>query len=334
MKNVVILGTAHPHIYALAASIKKRTDARLAYVYDSNPQLCKESAEKIGAPAAASVEEALSCKPSLMITAAIPNERARLIEQSLAAGTPVLVDKPLAVTEAALNQIISAQKKYKLPVMVYYPYRGSAFTVAAKAALDAGRIGKLVRIFSAGPHKLNPASRPSWHFTRSENGGALIDIGSHHFDACLWFSGGSKPHVVSALHGNFDQPTKTEFQDFAQAQVQFSSGVLAHVEVDWLNPVSMKNFGDTRMWLQGTTGKIELRLGDAPQSAEIWTSQTAKEPLDTTGIPSMADWEDDLITALLNGTRTAIPQEDIWETSRLSLAAFESASMGGIPVKL
>lgn len=333
MKNVVILGTAHPHIYALADSIKKRTDAKLVCVYDSDPQRCKESAAKMGVPAATSVAQALECKPALMMTAAIPNERAELIEQSLAAGVACLVDKPLAVTTDALNRIIQSQKKHNVPVMVYYPYRGTQLTVAAKRALDAGRIGKLVRIFSAGPHKLNPASRPSWHFTRAENGGALIDIGSHHFDACLWFAGGSRPSVVSAMHGNYDQPTRAEFQDFAQAQVRFESGVMAHVEVDWLNPVSMKNFGDTRMWLQGTTGKIEIRLGDQPQTAEIWTSQTAKEPLDTTGIPTGAEWEDQLIAGLLHGGALPITQEEIWNTSRLSLAAFESALNAGASIK-
>jgi predicted dehydrogenase len=332
MKNVVILGTAHPHIYALADSIKKRTDAKLVAVYDSDAARCKTSAEKIGVPAVHSVEEALAFKPALVMTAAVPNERAKLVEASLAAGANILVDKPLAVTREGLDKVIKAQKKYGKAVMVYYPYRGYAHTVAAKAALDAGRIGKLVRVFSAGPHKLHPAGRPSWHFSKSENGGALIDIGSHHFDVCLWMAG-AKPDAVTAMHANFDQPSHTGFQDFAQAQVRFSNGVLAHVEVDWLNPTSMRNFGDTRMWLQGTTGKIEIRLGDT-QSAEIWTTQSAQQPLDLTGLPTITEWDNDLLAALIHDTKMPITQDEIWETSRLSLAAYDSATDGGLPVKL
>ncbi len=332
MKNVVILGTAHPHIYALADSIKKRADAKLVSVYDSDPARAKIISDKIGVPVANTVEEALSCKPALMMTAAVPNERAKLVEASLAAGANVLVDKPLAVTSADLEVVIKAQKKYGKAVMVYYPYRGYAHTVAAKAAVDAGRIGKLVRVFSAGPHKLNAAGRPSWHFSKEQNGGALIDIGSHHFDACLWLAG-AKPSTVSAMHANIDQPTHKGFQDFAQAQVRFSNGVMGHVEVDWLNPVSMRNFGDTRMWIQGTTGKIEIRLGDT-QSAEIWTSETAQQPLDLTGMPTITEWDDALLSALLHDGKMPITQEEIWETSRLSLAAFDSAVDGGVPVKL
>jgi predicted dehydrogenase len=326
MKNVVILGTAHPHIYALADSIKKRSDAKLVSVYDSDAARAKTISEKIGVPVANTVEEALSCKPALMMTAAVPNERAVLVEKSLAAGANVLVDKPLAVTGEGLERVIKAQRKYGKAVMVYYPYRGYAHTVAAKAALDAGKIGKLVRVFSAGPHKLNPAGRPSWHFSKQENGGALIDIGSHHFDVCLWMAG-SAPSVVSAMHANIDQPSHKGFQDFAQAQVRFSNGVMAHVEVDWLNPVSMRNFGDTRMWLQGTTGKIEIRLGDS-QSAEIWTTEKAQQPLDLTGIPTITEWDDALLSALIHDTKMPITQEEIWETSRLSLAAFEAAETG------
>ncbi len=332
MKNVVILGTAHPHIYALADSVKKRADAKLVAVYDSDPERCKIISDKIGVPIAHTVEEALAFKPALMMTAAIPNERAKLVEASLNAGANVLVDKPLAVTREGLERVMKAQKKSGKAVMVYYPYRGYAHTVAAKAALDAGRIGKLVRVFSAGPHKLHPAGRPSWHFSKAENGGALIDIGSHHFDICLWMAG-SKPHVVTAMHANFDQPNHTGFQDFAQAQVKFANGVMAHVEVDWLNPVSMRNFGDTRMWILGTTGKIEIRLGDT-QSAEIWTAESAQQPLDLTGIPTITEWDNDLLSALIHDTKMPITQQEIWDTSLLSLAAYDSAVDGGVSVKL
>lgn len=328
MPKAVVLGTDHSHVFGIANRACQVEGLEVVGFYAAADQR-DAAAAKLEAPAFASVDEALDQRPDLVLIGAVPSERAELARRALEAGAAVLCDKPLALDLESLDALKRTQQRVGRGVMVYYPYRGNALARAAKQLLDAGRIGKLVRVFAAGPHKLNAEQRPDWHWTRAGTGGALIDIGSHHFDFCHWIAG-EAPHWLSAVHGNLSQPRHPEFQDFAQAQMRFPAGTFAHVEVDWLNPVSMKHFGDTRFWLQGTAGKIELRLGDE-KSAHLWTDEVAAEPIEP-----VADeqWDRRLIEDLLADRPGEIPQEHIWLTSELSLHAFDSAERGGEPTTL
>lgn len=328
--NIAILGTAHGHVYHLADCAKRVAGAKLLGVYDEDPTRRANASAKIGIPGTGDIDELLKQRPALVIIDAVPSDRVDLALKAIAAGAAVLVDKPLALSHAALDRLIAGVDKHKKPVIAYYPYRGTAQIMAAKAMLDSGKIGKLVRVMSCGPHKLNPGGRPSWHFSAEQNGGALIDIGSHHLDVCCWLAGAA-PIWLSALHANFDQPTHTGFQDFAQTQFRFPGGAFGHVEVDWLNPASMKNFGDTRTWIQGTKGKIEVRLGDV-HSAEYWTHEVAAQPLDVAPYADVDTWTIQLMTDLATGKPGYIPQADVWRASRATLYAFDSARQNGKPL--
>lgn len=328
--KVVVLGTDHPHVFGMANKVKQMSGAELVGVYTADAKQRVEAAERLETPELASVEEALAQEPTLVLIGAVPSDRAELARKAVEAGANALVDKPLALTHASLDDLRQAQQASGKQVIVYYPYRLNPLTRAARKLLEEGRIGKLVRIFAAGPHKLNAPGRPDWHWTRAGNGGALIDIGSHHFDFCCWIAG-ETPNWLCATHTNLSQPHHPEFQDFAQAQMRFPSGALAHVEVDWLNPGSMKNFGDTRFWLQGTAGKIELRLGDE-KSACLWTEEVAAEPIEP--LTEDADGDLRMIEDLLANRPSEIPQTDVWRTSELTIHAFESAEQGGRPMEL
>lgn len=330
-EKVIVLGIDHPHVFALANDVKETDSLELAGVWCAQEDQKAQASEKMGVPVITTVEEALALKPALVIIGALPCDRAKLAVQATKAGASVLVDKPLALNEQSLDEVIAASTEANRPVIAYYPYRGHPLVTAAKDLVDAGRIGKLVRIFCAGPHKLNAPTRPDWHWTREGNGGAMIDIGSHHADLMCWFMG-EAPVSTTAFHTNLSQPEHPEFQDFAQAQFEFPSGALGHIEVDWLNPASFNNFGDTRFWFQGTEGKIELRLGDEV-SGYLWTNDVAGEALKPNEVDMQA-WDRKLLTDLAAGKTGEIPQEDVWRTSRVTLAAFASAEQAGQKVSI
>jgi|GEM_PF-3142095 len=330
MPTAVILGTAHPHVFGLATSATKVEGMKLAGVFDEDADARQDAAGKYGIDEYATVDEALAAKPDLVLIGAVPCDRAPLTVAALNAGAAVLVDKPLAVTEDALASVKQACEQSGKPVIVYYPYRGHPGVVAAKRALETGRIGPLVRVFACGPHKLNAPNRPDWHWTAEHNGGIFIDIGSHHVDLCCWFAG-DNPDWLSAIASNHTHPQHKGFQDFGQAQLHFPNGVIGHVEVDWLNPTSMKSFGDTRLWIQGTNGKIELRMGDEP-SARIWNDEVAGEELDTSEVPTSGEWDEALMQNLVAGNPVDISQEDVWRVSRITIRAQASAAMNGQPI--
>ncbi|MCE9591696.1 MAG: Gfo/Idh/MocA family oxidoreductase [Planctomycetes bacterium] len=332
MAKFVILGVAHPHIHQMTQCAKKVAGGEVLGVWDDDAARRAEAAKKMSLPEIATLDAALAMKPDVIVSAAVPTIRVDIAERALAAGAAAFIDKPLALSREALARLEKAVETHKKPVVTYYPYRGYPQMLAAKKALDAGRIGKLVRVLGCGPHKLNAPTRPAWHWTRAGNGGALLDIGSHFADLLCWFTG-QTPATITAMHGNFDQPSHREFQDFGTATLRFPSGALGTIEVDWLNPASMKNFGDSRLWLQGSKGKIELRLGDVT-TAEIWTHETAQQPLDVAGYEDIDTWTTRQLAELAAGRIGDVPQADIWRASRVTLAAFDSASAGGRVVEM
>lgn len=300
----------------------------LAGVYDEDPALRAAAAGKRAVEEFHSIDDALAGNPALALIGAIPAGRPVVIARALAAGAAVLTDKPLALSAEALEEIMAAQRRAQRPVIVLYTYRGTPPFLAAKRAFNSGVVGNLVRVFASGPHKMKKDARPAWHWTRAGNGGALIDIGCHYADLCCWIAG-QTPDWVHAAHGNFTLPEHPEFQDYAQASMGFPGGAYGSFEIDWLHPASAEKWGDTRLWVQGTAGKIEVRMGDRTETA-LWTDAIAGEPLDTTGLPERSQWLAQLIEDLVEKNECGIPQADVWRASRVSLRAFESAQAGGL----
>ncbi len=326
-KKIVVLGTAHNHVFGMARGVLGARDCEIVGVWDEDAERLKGAAERLKTPAFNSLDEALEVKPDLALIGAVPCDRAGLARKVIEVGGTALPDKPLAVTHEELDKSIEAVEKFGRPIITFYPYRGMPAMIAAKKELDAGKIGKLVRVLSCGPHRLSPHKRPDWHWTRAGNGGCMIDVGSHHADIVCHLVG-ETPDYICAIHNNIFNKDHPEFQDFAQAHLRFPGGVIGHVEADWCTPTSMKSFGDTRTWIGGSTGKIEIRHGDV-HAAEIWTETEAAAPLDTTGIPDGEQWASKLIEDLCHGRDCGIEQSDIWRASRVTLHAFDSAEAGG-----
>ena len=331
MLKAVLLGAAHSVAFIMSRAANKSDKVDLVGVYDSNDQVAAAAAERLETARIPSLEKALACKPALALIGSAPPARMDLAERALAVGAAALVDNPLVVTHEAMDRLVEVQKRYAKPVITYQPYRGDPLVQAAKAAFDAGRIGRLVRIFATAPHKVRAARRPAWHWTCAGNGGIVIDIGSHGIDLACFFAADS-PEWICSLQGNWTQPDHPEFQDFAQTQIRFANGVLANLEADWLATDSLGTFGDARLWLQGTEGKIEVYKGDEVWG-KIWTKDVAGEPLDTSGYPGIEEWNVRLVEALAQGEDCGIPQRDVWRTTKASLLAFDSARRkGGWPV--
>ena len=326
MDKAVLLGAAHSIAFKMSRAAHSSSRVELVGVYDENTVLRDAASEGLEVPGFRSLDEALGTGPSVALVGSVPAQRAELARRALEAGAAVLIDNPSVLTHEALDGLMTAVERSGRSVVTYQPARGEPLMLAARSAFDAGRIGDLVRVFANGPHKISVGKRKAWHWTRAGNGGILIDIGGHGFDTCCWFAD-ADPETISAVHANTCWPRHPEFQDFGQARIRFSNGVLANIEVDWLTADSMKTYGDARLWLQGTKGKIEVTMGDQV-SAKIWTDEAAGADLDLPTSKGDA-WTVHLIEDLAAGHDCAILQHEVWRPARAALLAFESAEAGG-----
>lgn len=64
----------------------------------------------------------------------------------LAAGVPVLVEKPVADSVADAQRLVQAQRDCGVPVLVGHHRRHSAVMAAARAVIHSGRLGRLVAV--------------------------------------------------------------------------------------------------------------------------------------------------------------------------------------------
>src|SRR5690606_35872648 len=116
----------------------------------------------------------------LIVSAAIPDERAGLAIAAMRAGKDVMLDKPGMVTLKELAEVKAVQAETgRILSILYSEHFENRATVKAGELVAAGAIGKVVSVTGFGPHRLREPTRPDWFFERRRYGGILVDIASH-----------------------------------------------------------------------------------------------------------------------------------------------------------
>ena len=124
----------------------KSPHASLASIIDPSPEAGALAAE-LGVPHYATLERALADDRPDGVILATPN---RLhVEGGLtciAAGVPVIVEKPLAETAAGAKQLVEAAEAAHVPLLTGHHRNYSANMAAAREVISSGVLGRLVAI--------------------------------------------------------------------------------------------------------------------------------------------------------------------------------------------
>ncbi len=270
----------------------------------------------------------------LILTAAIPADRADIAIEAMLHGKDVMSDKPGCLTMAQLGRIRETVQATGRIWSVDFSERFEVPAVTLAAELVAqGAIGKVVQTLGLGPHRLNRATRPDWFFDPARNGGILADIGSHQIDQFLFFAGATDAEITLAGTSNHANPQDPQFRDFGQIALQ-ANGVQGYIRLDWLTPDALPTWGDGRLFLVGTQGTIELRkyldIGGAPGGDHLFLVNGSRcERIDASdaGLPCFARLADDIRTR----SDTAMPQAHAFKVMELAIRA--QAIADGDPIE-
>jgi predicted dehydrogenase len=251
----------HGHIYGQCKGLTE-AGGELKYVFDPDPAKVEKFVSTFpGVQPLRSEAEVLDQDGiKLVASAAVPSERGPLGLRVMAAGKDYFTDKApfttLVQLAAARAAVAATRKKY----MVYFSERLHVeCAVRAGQLIEQGAIGRVVQVTGLGPHRSSPASRPDWFWSREKTGGILTDIGSHHFEQFLYWSGATDVKVIHAAVANYRHKQFPEFEDWGEANLHASNGATHYLRVDWLNPDGLRTWGDGRAFILGTEGYIELR---------------------------------------------------------------------------
>lgn len=326
------IGINHSHIYGQVDCLKT-AGAQFVSFYAIEDDLAAAfgakfpEAKRVADPKAILEDASIA----IVVTAAIPADRAAISIAAMQHGKDVLSDKPGMTTFAQLEEIKKVQKETgRIYSVMYSEHFEVRATVEAGNLIAQGAIGKVINTVGLGPHAIRNNQRPDWFFERVRYGGILTDIASHQFEQYLFFSGALDAEVVSASVANRGNPDKPGLQDVGDVHLK-TENTSGYIRVDWFTPSGLPTWGDGRLTILGTEGYIELRkyidiAGQPGQDHLFIVNKEGPRPIDCskTVLPYGPAFLDDV----RNRTETAMPQERCFNAMKLALTAQQLAERG------
>jgi predicted dehydrogenase len=324
-----VIGLNHGHISAQTRAVV-RGGGELISFYAKEPELAASYSKDFPkAKMAGSQKEILEDKSiQLVVSAAIPEERAPLGLEVMRHGKDFMVDKPGITTLEQLADVRRVQEQtHRIYSIMYSERLENKATVKAGELVKAGAIGKVIQTIGLGPHRLNLKTRPPWFFERNRYGGIICDIGSHQFDQFLFFTGSTRAEVVASQVGNFHHPQYPGLEDFGDVMLRGDQG-LGYIRIDWFTPDGLPTWGDGRLTILGTDGYIEIRKnvdisGRAGGSHLFLVDQKGVQYIDCNNVN--LPYGEQLVDDVINRTETAMSQKHCFLATELALKAQKEA---------
>jgi predicted dehydrogenase len=211
--GVGIMGANHARVFA------GLPDVTLVGVADPSPQQRDLVTRILGVPAVEHIDDLLGPGLDAVTIAAPTHLHHELALKCIERGIHLMIEKPIATNVAEGREIIEAAKRKGIKLMVGHVERFNPAVQAIKEAI------KEEDILSIGITRVGPFP------PRMSNVGVVIDLAVHDIDLIRWFTDSDivevQPQLSSAI---------AEREDIALLQFRTASGVLAHINTNWLTP--------------------------------------------------------------------------------------------------
>ncbi len=318
----------HRHIPEYAGN----PHVQLAAFADPILERAEQYAHTYGGKAYSSYEEMLKQEKIDAVSVCTPNYlHAPATIAAAYAGVHVLVEKPMACTDAEAASMIEAACENGVLLMVGHNQRLMPPHVKAKEILKSGKLGRVLTFRTSfghpGPEGWSADGRESWFFRKEEAVmGAMGDLGVHKSDLIRWLLD-DEVAEVSAFVGTLHKEGTT-VDDNATCILRMKSGTIGTLVASWTYYKGEDN--STVLWCENGVIKIgadpedqvivELRDGSVERYkvGEIATN----EKQTTSGII------DAFVDSVVNGTKSLIPGEEGRRSLQVILSAFESQATG------
>jgi predicted dehydrogenase len=322
------IGLNHDHITAQVEDVQ-RGGGELVSFYAKEPDLAAEFGKRFPAAKLAHDEREIleDDTVQLVLSAAIPDERAPLGIRAMQHGKDCMIDKPGATSLDQLAELRRVQAQTRRIYSIWYGRLADRGIARAAHLVKAGAIGRVIQTVGLGPHRMSPAGRPPWFFDKRRYGGILCDLGVHQADQFLFLTGSTRAEVVAAQAGNVHHPRYTEFEDFGDMMLRGDGGT-GYARVDWFTPDGLGTWGDGRLTILGSDGFIEIRQnadiggrGGANHLFLVDEKETRYVDCSDQPLPYGAQ----LVADVLDRTETAMAQEHCFGATELALRAQAAA---------
>src|SRR5436190_12333778 len=213
-----VMGSNHARVFGDLPGVK------LIGVADPDSKQRDFVSKALGCPAFSGVTPLLAEGVDAVTIAAPTHLHQELALTCIGRGLHVLVEKPIGPSVEEGRAIITAARHARVALMVGHVERFNPTVEAIKDAIRGEDILSIA-ITRVGPFP-----------PRMSNVGVVIDLAVHDIDLIRWFTESDiaevQPQLSSAV---------AEREDIALLQFRTASGVLAHINTNWLTPFKARN---------------------------------------------------------------------------------------------
>jgi len=215
-------------------------------------------------------------KPDIVTIASESGKHCKIAVDCLEAGCHVICEKPMALSTKDADVMIAAAKRKNRKLAVCFQNRFNAPVQKLRAALEAGRFGRILHGAVQIRWNRNEAyyAEAPWRGTWEQDGGTLMNQCTHGIDLLQWIMGEDAVRVQAQTR-RFLRPIEAE--DFGAAIIEFKSGAVGIIEGS--ADIFPKNINET-LSVFGEKGSVVIG-GLAVNKLETWRFADAETTGDT-----------------------------------------------------
>jgi predicted dehydrogenase len=181
---------------------------------------------------------------------ATPNWRhAEFAIPALKAGIHVLVEKPLEVSIAKAEAILTAQRESSAKLMVAYRLHFEPATLDAIRRIREGELGDLIMFISAFGQNVDPDNHRA---TNAELAGPLLDMAPYPINATRYLFGEEPVEVAAAVASRHPEAGLGDMDDTVAVTLRFPGDRMAQFTVSYVTS------GIDSFIVAGTKGSIHM----------------------------------------------------------------------------
>jgi myo-inositol 2-dehydrogenase/D-chiro-inositol 1-dehydrogenase len=166
---------------------------------------------------AGGIDAVLVCVPS--------DQHLDTVKRLVAAGLPILNEKPLGVTAAEAREAARLVASAGLPLQIGFWRRFVPMLTSLRERIASGSLGG---VYAVACYQWD-GSPPTTYF-RSHSGGIFVDMGVHEFDQTRWLTGQEFQSITAHASGIADEPWPGD-PESAQAIGELSGGSSAFISL-------------------------------------------------------------------------------------------------------
>jgi Predicted dehydrogenases and related proteins len=175
--------------------------------------------------------------------------------ECLKSGFHVVIEKPVALTRIAAEQVVYASLKYQKQVFCVMQNRYSPPSVWIKDMIESGKLGQIymAQLNCYWNRDERYYKKGSWHGDANLDGGTLFTQFSHFIDILYWLFGDICN--IQARFADFNHESLTEFEDSGFVSFDFEGGGMG--SLSYSTSVWDKNM-ESSMTIVGENGSVKI----------------------------------------------------------------------------